>query len=182
LKLLLPAVLFFGMFLVIGCKKTTTNTTVVKDSIYYSAWIPLAMQLDVTDSEYVQTFTVSKLTSSIITSGAVLGYLGYPTSTDTLVQNLAELSSLFGVEQFLEPGTITVATPDEAGQGYDCCDLSYTPSNPNSYLYRYVIIPGNVLATSFNGMTQQQLSKMSFSDVQKIINAAKQSSGNTFIP
>jgi hypothetical protein len=178
LKFVLPAILVIAMFSVTSCTKKTTNNNVVQDSIYYSAWIPLSMQVDVTDSIYEQSITASKLTASVISHGAVLGYLGYPGNSDTIVESLAELSSLYGVQQILEPGTISIITPYEPS--FSCCDLTYTASS--GFLYRYVIIPGNVLTTSFNGMTQQQLSKMSFSDVQKAINASKQASGNTFNP
>ena len=174
LKFLLPAAVVIGMFFV-SCKKTTTNTTVVKDSIYYSPWIELSMTQDVPtagDTVYYQDITASQVTSSIVSTGAVLGYFGYPASaSDTVIYSEAGMAGIAYLTTI--PGTI------EVDANYD---LSYTPTNSNGYLFRYVVIPGNVLVTSFNGVTQQQLQKMSFTDVQKALNASKQASGNTFNP
>lgn len=81
---------------------------------------------------------------------------------------------MLGLNQTLtaySPGQITINS---------LYDLTYSSSA--GYLFRYVVIPANVLTTSFNGMTQQQLDKMSFSDLQKAVNNAKQTSGNTFNP
>jgi hypothetical protein len=165
LKFLLPAAVVIGMFFV-SCKKTTTNTTVVKDSIYYSPWIELSMTQDVPtagDTVYYQDITASQVTSSIVSTGAVLGYFGYPASaSDTVIYSEAGMAGIAYLTTI--PGTI------EVDANYD---LSY---------FRYVVIPGNVLVTSFNGVTQQQLQKMSFTDVQKALNASKQASGNTFNP
>ena len=165
-----------GMISLIGCTKTTNNTTVVKDSIYYSHWTELNTQLQVdaqNDSLYVQSITAPSITASIISSGAVIGYYGYPNgSGDTAMFSEAEMSLIVPTQMLVSPGTIQILSVG---------DLSY--SAQAGYLFRYVVIPGDVLAgTSMNGMTQQQLNKMSFSDVQKAISSAKQTSGNTFNP
>jgi hypothetical protein len=173
LKFLLAAGIVIGMFSVTSCKKTTNNTTVVQDSIYYSAWTPLSMTQNIVtagDTLYVQDITAPKITASIVSKGAVVAYYGYLTSnSDTAVLNEAELGYEAGVT--FAAGIIEVT-------GYNV-DLSYSNGG---FLFRYVVIPGNVLTTSFNGMTQQQLNKMSFTDLQKAINTAKQTSGNTFTP
>jgi hypothetical protein len=173
LKFFLGAAVVIGSFATTSCKKTTTNNTVVKDSVYYSAWIPLSTALQVDnagDSFYVDEITASAITAKVISQGAIVGYFGYPVSTtDTLIFNEAEFG--YNTEVGISPGAIDIQS---------VVDLTYTGST--GYLFRYVIIPGNVLTTSFNGMTQQQLNKLSFSDVQKAVNAAKQASGNTFTP
>ena len=175
LKFLLAAGVVIGMFSVTSCKKTTNNTTVVQDSIYYSAWIPLNMQLTVDpstgDTLYVQQITAPAITSKIVSRGAVVAYYGYPASAgDTVIFDEAEVGNYVGISY--STGSIQV-------EGFNI-DLSYSSSG--GYLFRYVVIPGNVLTTSFNGMTQQQLNKMSFTDLQKAINTAKQTSGNSFTP
>jgi hypothetical protein len=157
------------MFSVTSCKKTTNNTTVVQDSIYYSKWTTLSMTQDVVsagDTLYIQDITAPKVTSAIISKGAVLGYYGYVTqSGDTAVFDEAELGYEAGV---------TFGTGIVEVTGYNV-DLS-------GNLFRYVVIPGNVLTTSFNGMTQQQLNKMSFTELQKVINNTQQGSGRTLNP
>jgi hypothetical protein len=152
----------------VSCKKTTTNNTVVQDSIYYSSWTALAMQFDATDSVYYQDFTNSKLTASVVSSGAVLGYFGAPDgSGDTTALNASELNVYYGIEQQISVGTLDLSAID---------DLSYTNGG---FLYRYVIIPGNVLAnSSLKGMTKQQLQHAKFSDVQKALTAASTTTGN----
>lgn len=164
------------MFSVTSCTKKNTYNTVVQDSIYYSKWVPLSMtmQIDATsgDTFYVQAINAPRITASIISHGAVLCYYGFPSSaTDTTVYTE---STMLGLNQTLtaySPGQITINS---------LYDLTYSSSA--GYLFRYVVIPANVLTTSFNGMTQQQLDKMSFSDLQKAVNNAKQTSGNTFNP
>jgi len=174
LKFVLPAAILVGIFSVTfsSCKKTTTNNIVSKDSIYYSPWVQISMTLQVQsngDSLYFDNITAPAITAKVISQGAILGYYGYPTqSGDTAMFDEAEYGSIAGVTY--APGSIQI-------EGYDV-DLSY---NNNGFLFKYVVIPGSILAgTSLNGMTQQQLSKMSFTDIQKAINSGKQATGNTF--
>lgn len=177
MKLLLAVTLVIGMFSVIGCKKTTTNNTVVQDSIYYSAWTPLltTQEVDPTsgDTFYVQNITAPAITANIIAHGAILAYYGYPSSTsDTTVLSEAYMVAAAYTGLAFSPGQISITSGE---------DLTYTSSS--GYLFRYVVIPANILAgTAMNGMTQQQLNKMSFTDLQKAINTAKQTSGNSFNP
>lgn len=148
-----------------GCKKTTNNTTVVKDSVYYSSWTPLVMQFDNTDSVYYQDFQNSKITSAIISRGAVLGYFGAVSNGDTTVSNASEWSAYpFGVFQQLQVGVLDISS---------FIDLSYSGGG---FLYRYVLIPGNVLAnSSLKNMSKDQLNKMSFTDIQQVLKNAQNS-------
>ena len=172
MKLLVLAVASMtALFFTVGCKKTTTNTTVVKDSIYYSSWTPLSMTLNVdanNDSIYSQDFNNSKITQSVVSSGAIIGFFGLTDgSGDTTALNVAELSAFYNIEQQISVGVLDVSA---------LADLSYANGG---FLYRYVIIPGNVLAnTSLKGMTQQQLTHLKFTDVQKALTAASTSTGN----
>lgn len=158
------------MFFVTSCSKKTTNNTVVQDSIYYSIWTPLSMTLG-TDSFYTEDFSNKAITAGIISHGAVLGYFGYPSgSGDTLMVNEAELTTYYGVEMLVTVGALEVSAPYPS-------DMTYTGSQ--GFLFRYVIIPGNVLSnTSLKGLTQQQLNKMNFTDVQKALQAGQSASGN----
>ena len=173
MKLLLSTAAVIGMFFVTSCSKKTTNNTVVQDSIYYSTWTPLSMQFDNTDSVYYEDFSNKHITASVLAHGAVLGYLGYVNSSkDTIAESPYDFSA-FGVGQVFSVGAIEVFSPYPN-------DLTYSASQGYGYLYRYVIIPANVLAnTSLKNLTQQQLQKMSFTDVQKAVQAGQAASGNS---
>jgi hypothetical protein len=128
------------------------------------------MTLNTSDSLYYEDFSNKKLTASTISKGAVLGYFGYPASAgDTIVENTSEFTAIYGVQQVFSVGSLEVDA---------LSDLSYTSTT--GFLYRYVIIPGNVLAnTSLKNLSKDQLSRMSFTDVTKAVNAAAQgSTGN----
>ena len=169
-------IVFFACLLpTAGCKKT--NTTVVQDSVFHSSWVPLDMQLQVdnqNDTFYAQEFTNVHITAKVISGGVILGYLGYPgNGSDTVVLPLAEQTVFSSLQQVISPGTIDLI-------GY--ADYSYTTSS--GYLYRYVIIPGNVLSnSSLSGLTQQQLNKMKFTDIENALKTPAQGTstgqGNT---
>jgi hypothetical protein len=163
LKFLLPAFAVIGMFFFVSCKKTTNNTTEVKDSIYYSAWAPISMTFDNTDSVYYEDFNNSAITASVINSGAVICYYGYPNSAgDTVALDASTIAAYLGAQIALSVGQLEITVP--YGN-----DLTYSASS--GYLFRYVIIPGNVLTgSSLKNLTQQQLSHMSFTDVTKALN------------
>ncbi len=165
------------MLSVVSCKKTTTNTTVVKDSIYYSSWTPFSMQFDATDSIYYEDFNNNAITADIVSHGAVLCYYGYPNSAgDTVVLDASAFAAFLYVQQSVTVGQLEIDAPYPN-------DLTYSASA--GYLFRYVIIPGNVLSnTSLGNFSQQQLSRMSFTDVNKALNVSIQgtTSGNQLRP
>jgi hypothetical protein len=148
----------------VSCKKTTTNTTVIKDSIYYSPWIDLSMQFSSADSAYEQTITASGLTQSVLSTGAVIGYVGIITAT---ADTAAEAASDY------------FATGYDIGQIEIFSGIDYSTAT-TGFLYRYVIIPGTVLqTTSLAKLTKTQLQHLSFTDVQKAVSAAAaKSEGN----
>jgi ABC-type Zn uptake system ZnuABC Zn-binding protein ZnuA len=161
--LILTAVSFVVIASMVGCKKTTNNTTEVKDSIYYSPWTPLTMTFDATDSVYYELFTNSKITASIVSSGAVLTYYGFPASTgDTVVLDQATMVYYSGVQLTFATDSLEIETPYPE-------DLTY--SNSGGYLFRYVIIPANVLSSSaYKDLSRDQLNHLSFTDVSKALN------------
>jgi len=73
-----------GLVSTIGCKKTTNNTVVKQDSVFYSAWMQLKMT-NVGDTAYYQDISASRLTQTVLSTGVVLSYLGSPGSSDTAV-------------------------------------------------------------------------------------------------
>src|SRR5258708_22607565 len=124
------------------------------------------MAYDAVGTLYFQDFANSKLTAKVISNGAVLGYLAYPSNGDTVVQSVAELTTFLGVQQIFTAGTIEL-------QAF--YDLTYSASSGQGYLYRYVIIPGNVLAsTSLKGLSQDQLSKMKLDRKSTRLNSSHQ--------
>jgi hypothetical protein len=179
LKIVFPALVLIVSFAcllpVTSCKKT--YTTVIQDSVFHSSWVALDMKMQVdnqNDTFYAQEFTNSKITAKVISGGVILGYLGYPgNGSDTIVLPLAEQTAFSSLQQIISPGTIDLV-------GY--ADYSYTTTS--GYLYRYVIIPGNVLAnSSLSGLTQQQLNKMSFTEINNALKTPAQGTstgqGNT---
>ncbi len=160
----MTATVFVIVFSMVSCKKTTTNTTVVKDSIYYSPWIAMNMQFDATDSIYYETFTNSKLTASVISSGAVLTYYGYPTGTgDTVIFDQSTMALYTVAQVAFTPDSIFVQTQYPY-------DLTYSASQGTGYLFRYVIVPGNVLSsTAYKNLSREQLNHLSFTDVSSAL-------------
>ena len=162
------------LFSVVSCTKNNNTTTVEKDSIYYSPWIKLSMTpTDAGDTAFYQVLSASHVTQNVLSTGAVLSYIGevgVPNAGDTAVVDLLAANGT----QFLTVGQI------EIDSYY--VDLSYSTNAP--YLYRYVVIPGSILATtSLHNLTQQQLQKMSFTEIQKAASTPLQtSSGKTFNP
>ena len=163
--LILTAVSFVVIASMVGCKKTTNNTTEVKDSIYYSPWTPLTMTFDATDSVYYESFTNSKITASVVSSGAILTYYGYPEGGgDTAVLDQSTMQLYSYAQVSFSTDSIQILTP----YGYD---LTYSASSGQGYLFRYVIIPANILSSSaYKNLSRDQLNHLSFTDVSKALN------------
>lgn len=174
LKILLSALVvivsFASLFSVAGCKKT--YTTVVQDSVFHSKWLALDMTLDVStgDSVYYQDIVANKLSSKIVNGGVVVSYLGYPNgSGDTVSEAFAEFAPY--VQQLFITNTIRVISYGG--------DISWNASTGDGFFFRYVLIPGNVVANStLKGLTQNQLNKMKFTDIESAIKSAGQGSSS----
>ena len=148
----------------VSCKKTTTNTTVIKDSIYYSPWMNMSMAFNSTDSAWEETISASGLTQSVLSTGAVIGYVGIITAT---ADTAAEASSDY------------FSTGYDIGQIEFFSLLDYSTAT-TGFLYRYVIIPGTVLeSTSLAKLTKTQLQHLSFTDVQKAVSGTTAAQGAT---
>ena len=156
-----------------GCKKTYTTVVESKDTVATSGWLTItdSIYLDsYGDTSYQETFGNAAVTHAIVSDGIVLGYLGAPTGSDTA----AALAAEYGVYTTYEVGSVTIDSnpADDGGAG----DMS--TSNTGFY-FRYVIVPGSVLAT--NNLTKQQAKSMSYTAITKLLSAAKTSSA-TSIP
>jgi hypothetical protein len=148
-----------------GCKKTTNNITQGTDSVYSSGWLEITTTFVSADSAYEATITNSAITQSIVNDGVVLSYLGYISSSNDTVGELAAedyVYTLFTV------GSLQVISP------YG--DLTYANSG---YFFRYVIVPGSVLAT--NNLTKQEAKSLSYTEITKLASGSKTSS-STLIP
>jgi len=167
LKILFAGLSFCALVTTVNCKKTTNNTTVKQDSVFYSPWMALSMQGFIDnngDTVYLQDFVTKHLDPSLLTKSLVIGYLGYPnpSGNDTIAQNSSEFSPTF--QQIFLTDTVEVSS------------LNYDFSTVNSgYYYRYVIVPGNVLSTtSIRNYSEADLKKISYPDLTRALNTPAQ--------
>jgi hypothetical protein len=137
------------------------------DSVQYSPWITLVTQgrsVDMfNDSIYIDTITAPAVTSSVLSSGAVIGYLYTlnPLTGDSAILNVDD-EQLVALVQVPEAGKIVL-------YWFPYADVDYT-----GYKYRYVIIPGNIETTSTSGTSPLsynpgQLKTMTYPDLDGIL-------------
>jgi hypothetical protein len=140
------------------------NGTNGSDSVMYSAWIPMNMADTIegtADTIYYQNFAANALTSAILNTGTVVTYL--------------ETTDGNGDSLFFNASTVLT-------ESYYVGDIfveSFPPAATNSagfnwagYNYRFIIIPGDIAATMFKGMTQQQIRTISYPMFNKLAKAA----------
>jgi hypothetical protein len=154
-----------GLVSVIGCSKSNNNSSAPAktDSIYYSPWIVLQMgfsQVDpgTGDSAFEQVISAQKITAAIVSHGAVLTYViqQIPSAGDTVISAAEAI-----LNPFIAVGSIDV---------YDAF------GDASGAFFRYVIIPGTVLAaTAQQGISLQQLRAMPFKDVTNLLKTAAKS-------
>ncbi len=175
LKIFLLAATVIGFVsLTGGCKKTYTTVVQDKDTVFSSGWLAISDTGEIVDNfgdtGYIQTFQNKAITSAVVSDGVVLSYLGYIVGTsDTASQQAIEL----GVQTIYQVGSVTIESvpPDNGGIG----DL-----NGEGLYYRYVIVPGNVLATM--NLTPKQAKSMSYTAITAAVAKAKQSSPASITP
>lgn len=106
------------------------------------------MTFNSTDSDYEQTIAAPAITSAILQNGVILGYGAYlDQNNDTVEESAIE----FDMYQTFSVGNILLQA------GFD---------NSNLW-YRYVTIPGHVLATK--GLTPLEVRSMSYAQVTKLL-------------
>jgi len=114
------------------------------------------------DSIYTDTITAPAVTSSVLSSGAVIGYIYAPDylAGDSAIVNVDD-EELVEIVQLPEVGKIVLYWYPQ--------DVDYT-----GYQYRYVVIPGNIETTSTSGTgttsyNPGQLKKMPYTDLDGIL-------------
>ena len=161
LKIFFLAVIVIGFIsLAGGCKKTYTTVVQSKDSVFSSGWQEITTTYVSSDSAYEATITNSAITQSIVSDGVVLAYLGYVSSANDTV---GELAGEDGVYTLFTVGSLQVISP------YG--DLTYSNSG---FFFRYVIVPGSVLAT--NNLTKQEAKSLSYTEITKLASGSRISS------
>jgi hypothetical protein len=150
IKISLLAVVSIGFFSLIGCSKSNKNSTPAasgSDSVFTSRWITLAMTFNPIDSNFEDTLVAHAITAAIIDDGVVLGYGAYLNSNnDTVVEQAIE----FDMFQTFLVNTVIL----QAG------------FNNSGLWYRYVTIPGHVLATK--GLTPMEVRAMNYAEITKL--------------
>jgi hypothetical protein len=114
---------------------------------------------DAGDTIYTGTVSASHITASIVHSGAVLTYLGIP-GDPAAGDTAAESAIDYGLYTTLVTGSIQLTS-----LGY-LNDFT-TSTGPYGFVFRYVVIPGTVLATT--KLTPQQLKSMNYAEVTKLL-------------
>jgi hypothetical protein len=136
------------------------NGTNGSDSVMYSAWMPMNMSDTIegtADTIYYQNFTANAITSAILNTGTVITYL------ETLDGNNDSL--------FFNASTVLT-------ESYYVGDIfveSFPPAATNSagfnwagYNYRFIVVPGDIAATMFKGLTQQQIRTINYPTFNKL--------------
>ena len=131
------------------------------DSVLYSAWIPVNMSdtiQPVADTTYYQWFTANAITSEILNTGTIVTYLQtVDQNGDSLIFNAAT-----ALTESYYVGNIYVAS-------YPAGASNSSGYNYTGYNYRFIVIPGAIASTAFKGMTQQQLQKMSYTQITNVL-------------
>jgi hypothetical protein len=165
LKILLLVALVVSLGSIVGCSKSNNNSSNNSnaDTVYYSGWVTLATTYVAADSGYEMNIAAPKITQAILDQGVILSYVN--------ISGTVLTAQDFGFYPDYTVGNINVfsAQGDATGSGIQ---------------FRYVIIPGKVAITAFPGMPKDAISKMSFTDVTKVLSAAaaKQSGSSQFNP
>jgi hypothetical protein len=169
LKLLLLTTLTLGFFMTMSCKKGDTGPAgpAGPDSVMYSNWTSLTFtgSYDQTyqDSVYTATVTAPQITSKILNTGSVVGYLLLP---DPLTGDSSIVNAVNYVTEYFTPGYIDIlATGDFSG-----------------IEYRYVIIPAKVTITDDKGnpqiYTSDQIKKMDYTTLTGLLSIPAKGSGS----
>ena len=181
LKLVLIAVSALA-FVIPGCRKSATGPVgptgatgatgpAGPDSTIHSQWIVLSMSISGTytdssgntDTLYTDTLPAPQITQTILDSGVILSYLSYIDTNG--VTNVMNASPYFNPELF-QVGQIALTSIN--------VDLS------TGYSYRYVIIPGTLLATNsiLKNYTKAQLKAADYSTIVKALGISDKKTPN----
>jgi len=133
------------------------NGTNGTDSVLHSAWITLATTVDTftnngnPDSIFVDTIPATSITQAIIDSGLVVTYVQNLFNNDGSIVNTLTYAGFMEVDFLVGQINIEVLSDISGAQ------------------FRYVVIPGSLLASSvFKGYTKQQIRTMDFATATKL--------------
>ena len=138
------------------------------DSVLYSSWMPMNMTGTIdanSDTTYYQNFTADAITSEILNTGTVVTYLEtVDANGDSLIFNAATAltESYYVGDIFVE--SFPPAASNSAGFNYA------------GYNYRFIVVPGAIATTMFKGMSPQQIKKVSYPVIVKMLNLPASSS------
>jgi hypothetical protein len=169
LKLLVLAALTTGFFMTMSCKKGDTGPAgpAGPDSVMYSNWTPLSFSkvYDQTtgDSAYGAAVTAPQITSKVLNTGSVVGYL---LLQNPLTQDSSIVNAINYVTEYFSVGKINI---------FAGADFSGIP-------YRYVIIPSKITITDSNGnpltYTSDQIKKMDYTTLTGLLSIPAKGSGS----
>ena len=133
----------------------------------YSNWTTLSFTkvYDQTtgDSAYGANVTAPEITSKILNTGSVVGYLLLP---DPLTGDSSAVNAINYVTEYFTPGYIDI---------FAGADFSGIP-------YRYVIIPSKITVTDSNGnpltYTSDQIKKMDYTTLTGLLSIPAKGSGS----
>lgn len=179
-NLKLFTVLIAGVALVVlGCSKGSTGPEGPKgpagpDSVVHSSWITLSMTgyLDNnSDTFYYEALHAPAITQRILDSGIILTYLDLPdpgTGADNLVN-----AALYFTEYYAVDSIYLYSLPGGFTSGIDFSGLTY----------RYVVVPGSVLAGNITtgpakGLTKKDIESMSYQAIEKLFGLPKKGNSN----
>ena len=169
LKLLVLAALTTGFFLTISCKKGDTGPAgpAGPDSVMYSSWTALTFDkvYDQTtgDSAYAATVTAPQITTKVLNTGSVVGYLLLP---DPVTGDSSAVNAINYVTEYFTPGYVDI----------------YAGADFSGIYYRYVIIPGKITITDSKGnpltYTSDQMKKMDYTTLTGLLSIPAKGSGS----
>jgi len=133
------------------------------DSVVYSQWISLAFNFNTNDSAWEDTLSAPSITQTILDSGVILTYVNFQEQDGTYhVVPVSALGSLFFEDYSL--GHINIVVPG-------------IENNYTGLPYRYVTIPGSMVAATstgakaVKGYTMQELKAMPYTQLQQMLSS-----------
>lgn len=154
-------------FTVMSCSKGTTGPQGPQgpagpDSVIYSTWTAINLTWNATDLAFEQSISAPAITQDILDNGVILSYLDIPSqSGDQVVDALNFVTTIFSVGNVQ---LITDSSGEQVVQGEG---------------FRYVIIPGSMLASSaLSQYTKGQIKDMSYAQITQLVGDKAKYGGN----
>jgi hypothetical protein len=169
LRLFLLASVAIGFFMTVSCKKGDTGPAgpAGPDSVMYSNWTTLSFSkvydTVTNDSAWASTVTAPQITSKVLNTGTVVGYL---LLADPISQDSSIVNAINYMTEYFTVGYIDLLT------GGDFSGVSY----------RYVIIPSKITITDSKGTpqtyTSDQIKTMDYTTLTGLLKIPTKGSGS----